>query len=215
MDRVDGRANASPSPAFAHLLPGTFLQVSARATRHAAKTRSPGGGLRVCQLSRFATKSSRSPIRTFEDWVVRAFGRRLYEIFFRSYTEKVGACLFRNQRRVGGTANRRVVAGVNHASVLPGRRRNGAVIKTVIDRFRYPPHGPGEVWERVAALIQKEGGGIRMANASSASRVPRDALPQSGPRPREWVAQSRRGSLYIDDAAGESGMASIRQLPMR
>ena len=28
-------------------------------------------------------------IRSFEDWVVNAFGRRLYETFFRSYTEKV------------------------------------------------------------------------------------------------------------------------------
>ncbi len=27
--------------------------------------------------------------QTFEDWVVRRFGRRLYDAFFRSYTEKV------------------------------------------------------------------------------------------------------------------------------
>ncbi|HXR24775.1 MAG TPA: hypothetical protein VN742_05390 [Candidatus Binataceae bacterium] len=28
-------------------------------------------------------------ITSFEDWVVSAFGRRLYEIFFKTYTEKV------------------------------------------------------------------------------------------------------------------------------
>ena len=30
-----------------------------------------------------------SHITSFEDWVVSAFGRRLYEIFFKTYTEKV------------------------------------------------------------------------------------------------------------------------------
>ena len=36
-----------------------------------------------------AQRNSQESMRSFEDWVVRAFGRRLYEIFFRSYTEKV------------------------------------------------------------------------------------------------------------------------------
>ena len=29
------------------------------------------------------------PVRSFEDWVVNQFGRRLFEIFFKTYTEKV------------------------------------------------------------------------------------------------------------------------------
>ena len=29
------------------------------------------------------------PERSFEDWVVNRFGRELFEIFFKSYTEKV------------------------------------------------------------------------------------------------------------------------------
>jgi hypothetical protein len=40
--------------------------------------------------------------------------------------------------------------------------RNGAVIKTLVDQFRYPLHGPGEVWEGVAGLIEENGGVVRM-----------------------------------------------------
>ena len=29
------------------------------------------------------------PIVTFEDWMIQQFGRRIYEIFFKTYTEKV------------------------------------------------------------------------------------------------------------------------------
>jgi protoporphyrinogen oxidase len=44
----------------------------------------------ACMLSYMAARVwPRREIRSFEDWVVNAFGRRLYETFFRSYTEKV------------------------------------------------------------------------------------------------------------------------------
>ena len=36
-------------------------------------------------------------------------------------------------------------------------KRNGPVIKTLIDRFRYPLHGPGEMWEELAKTIQSRG----------------------------------------------------------
>ena len=36
-----------------------------------------------------AAPAQRMQPRTFEEWVVRRFGRRLYDAFFRSYTEKV------------------------------------------------------------------------------------------------------------------------------
>ena len=131
-----------------------------------------------CLFSYLDSQRNREePVRTFEDWVVRAFGRRLYETFFRSYTEKVWGVPC-SEISAEWAAQR--IKGLSLASimrsVLPGRRRPGAVIKTLVDSFRYPPHGPGEVWERVAALIQKEGGGVRMGErlvsvACAAGRV--------------------------------------------
>jgi protoporphyrinogen oxidase len=118
----------------------------------------------ACLLSYLrAQRNRQSPTRSFEDWVVRAFGRRLYEIFFRSYTERVWGVPC-SEISAEWAAQR--IKGLSLASLmrslLPGRPRDGKVIKTLVDRFRYPPHGPGEVWERVAGLIKKEGGIVRM-----------------------------------------------------
>ncbi|MGH7922975.1 MAG: NAD(P)/FAD-dependent oxidoreductase, partial [Candidatus Binatus sp.] len=102
-------------------------------------------------------------VRSFEDWVVRAFGRRLYETFFRSYTEKVWGipCAEINAewaaQRIRGLSLGSIIRGL-----IPFPTRGTGVIKTLVDRFRYPPHGPGEVWERVARIIESEGGAIRM-----------------------------------------------------
>jgi protoporphyrinogen oxidase len=117
-----------------------------------------------CLLSYLqAQRDRQAPIRSFEDWIVRAFGRRLYETFFRSYTEKVWGVPC-SEISAEWAAQR--IKGLSLASLMRSlvqrRHRRGAVIKTLVDRFRYPPHGPGEVWERVASLIEKEGGVVRM-----------------------------------------------------
>ena len=117
-----------------------------------------------CLLSYLqAQRNSREPARSFEDWVVHAFGRRLYEIFFRSYTEKVWGV---DCSEISAEWAAQRIKGLSIASLmrtfLPGRLRNGPVIKTLVDTFRYPPHGPGEVWARVAEMVEKNGGVVRM-----------------------------------------------------
>jgi protoporphyrinogen oxidase len=117
-----------------------------------------------CLLSYLrVSRQAPEPVRSFEDWVVRAFGRRLYEIFFRSYTEKVWGVPCAEisadwaAQRIRGLSLFSLMR-----SLLPGRARRGAVVKTLTDHFRYPPHGPGEVWERVAEIIKSKGGEVRM-----------------------------------------------------
>ncbi len=117
-----------------------------------------------CLLSYLrVSRQAPEPVRSFEDWVVRAFGRRLYEIFFRSYTEKVWGVPCAEisadwaAQRIRGLSLLSLMR-----SLLPGRARGGAVVKTLTDHFRYPPHGPGEVWERVTEIIKSKGGEVRM-----------------------------------------------------
>ena len=44
----------------------------------------------LCVLSYFKARLLPiHPVRSFEDWVVNQFGRRLFKIFFKTYTEKV------------------------------------------------------------------------------------------------------------------------------
>src|SRR5437763_11720611 len=82
--------------------------------------------------------------QSFEDWVSNQFGRRLFEIFFKTYTEKVWGISCKDisadwaAQRIKGLSLSSAVVN----ALLPGRR-SGEVIKTLIDTFRYPRKGPG------------------------------------------------------------------------
>jgi protoporphyrinogen oxidase len=98
-----------------------------------------------------------SPVEeTFEQWVSNRFGRRLYEIFFKTYTEKVWGIPC-SEIRAEWAAQR--IKGLS----LPSAIRNallpprGEVIKTLIEEFDYPRRGPGQMWERVTALVGEAG----------------------------------------------------------
>jgi protoporphyrinogen oxidase len=95
--------------------------------------------------------------RSLEDWVTNQFGRRLFEIFFKTYTEKVWG-IPTSQLSADWAAQR--IKGLDMASLIRsalGLHRNG-VIKTLIDRFRYPRLGPGQMWERTRDLVSDQGG---------------------------------------------------------
>ena len=101
------------------------------------------------------------PEPSFEDWVVHRFGRRLYEMFFRSYTEKLWGipCSaldadFAAQRIKGFSLGQSVLAATGLA-----RRKH----RTLVDEFRHPKAGSGFVWERMAALIAERGGSVRLS----------------------------------------------------
>ena len=83
--------------------------------------------------------------QTFEEWVVRRFGRRLYDAFFRSYTEKVwgipGSEIQSEwaAQRIQEFSLWQAVLGVLHL-----RRQH---VTTLIEEFLYPRLGPGQMWE--------------------------------------------------------------------
>jgi protoporphyrinogen oxidase len=108
------------------------------------------------------------PVRpefTFEAWVSNRFGRRLYEIFFKTYTEKVWGipCTELSAewaaQRIKGLS---LAQAVRNAFGLGKARGEDAVIRTLIDSFEYPKHGPGMMWERVSELVRQMGGEIRL-----------------------------------------------------
>jgi len=103
-------------------------------------------------------------VESFEDWVVNAFGRRLFEIFFKTYTEKVWGVPC---SKISADWAAQRIRGLSFATLIrsmvtPKRRTGKALIKTLTDRFRYPEHGPGEMWEEVARRVVRLGSEIRM-----------------------------------------------------
>ena len=119
----------------------------------------------ACIASYFAARiRPRRPLVSFEDWVTNAFGRRLFNIFFRSYTEKVWGIPC-HQLSADWAAQR--IKDLSMRSLLARAfrfrsSRNGPVIKTLIDRFRYPLLGPGQMWTTLAAQLRDLGVALQM-----------------------------------------------------
>jgi protoporphyrinogen oxidase len=107
----------------------------------------------LCVLSYLQSKVF--PIKNpqnFEDWVTNQFGKRLFNIFFKTYTEKVWGIPC-NQISADWAAQR--IKGLSLSSAIWNalfasqnkKKKGDALIKTLIDSFRYPKTGPGRMWE--------------------------------------------------------------------
>jgi protoporphyrinogen oxidase len=97
--------------------------------------------------------------RTFDAWVSNRFGRRLFEIFFKTYTEKVWgmpcseiSAAWAAQR----IKNLDLMTALRNA--LPGSvGTRSQVVTSLIERFHYPRLGPGMMWERCRDLAAARG----------------------------------------------------------
>lgn len=94
---------------------------------------------------------------TFEEWVSHCFGERLYQTFFKTYTEKVWGIPCREiqaewaKQRIKGMSLKE--AGL---SILFGKSE----AKTLINKFDYPILGPGQMWESFAEAVEDKGGKV-------------------------------------------------------
>ncbi|HSW69854.1 MAG TPA: NAD(P)/FAD-dependent oxidoreductase [Gammaproteobacteria bacterium] len=102
--------------------------------------------------------------RSFADWVSNHFGKRLFSIFFKTYTEKVWGMPCEKisadwaAQRIKGLSL--VTAAVN--ALFPKKNDKSPVIKTLIDSFRYPRKGPGMMWETCSNKIKNFGGKVEL-----------------------------------------------------
>ena len=102
--------------------------------------------------------------RSFEDWVSNRFGSRLYQIFFKTYTEKVWGipCTEMSAEWAAQRIKNLDLFTVAKNALLGARSKDGEVVTTLIDRFHYPRFGPGMMWERCVDLLEKKGYETRM-----------------------------------------------------
>ena len=115
-----------------------------------------------CVLSYSKSKLKPRSVLNFEDWVVNHFGSRLYLHFFKTYTEKVWGMPCEEissdwaaQRIQGMSLANAIINAFIPASI---KNRKKAAIKSLTGTFRYPPRGPGMLWESCANLYENNGG---------------------------------------------------------
>lgn len=123
-------------------------------------------GLRVILSYLRARLRPEKKVETFEQWVTNRFGRRFYQLFFKTYTEKVWGIPC--EEITADWAAQRIKdlsLSVALRSLLFGRRSSGKkrpVVKTLIEEFHYPKRGPGMMWETMAGLVREHGGEVRL-----------------------------------------------------
>lgn len=97
---------------------------------------------------------------TFEGWVVKRFGRRLFELFFKSYSEKLWGipCT----QLDADFAAQRIKKFSLGAALLNAAGMNRQRHATLVDKFAYPTEGAGMAYERMAANFEQLGGRLHL-----------------------------------------------------
>jgi protoporphyrinogen oxidase len=125
----------------------------------------------ACMLSyAYAKTFPVEPARTFHEWVRNQFGERLFQIFFKTYTEKVWGMScdeisadWAAQRIKGLDLSTAVINGLKRSLHLGHKASPGGdTVKTLIESFQYPRKGPGMMWDAAARKIRNNGGRILM-----------------------------------------------------
>jgi protoporphyrinogen oxidase len=98
---------------------------------------------------------------TFEVWVSNRFGKRLYNHFFKTYTEKLWG-VSADEIRAEWAAQR--IKGLSFFSAAKAAffGNEGNKIKSLISEFNYPRFGPGQMWEQMTSDIREQGGEVRL-----------------------------------------------------
>jgi len=111
----------------------------------------------------------RKPEKSLEDFFINRFGKKLYLLFFKDYTEKVWGVPCHEisaewgAQRIKGVS---ISKAIQHAIQMMAKKKNNNDISqkgtetSLIEQFLYPALGPGQLWEEVARQVEEMGGEI-------------------------------------------------------
>jgi protoporphyrinogen oxidase len=124
-------------------------------------------GVREASLCAFSylRNAVRKPSKaeTFEEWVTCRFGRRLYDAFFRSYTEKVWGIAGSEIQAQWAAQRIKEFSFLSAVLAMLGLKRRTPT--TLIEEFQYPRLGPGQMWEAFRSYVEEHGVGVHLNHA--------------------------------------------------
>lgn len=138
-----------------------------------------------------------SPVVSFQDWVTNAFGERLFNIFFKSYTEKVWGMPCTELR--AEWAAQRIRSMSLGSAVKHLIHKSDKSQRSMIDSFHYPRLGPGMMWDALKSRIETAGGNVTMG--TDVLSVVRD-----GKRVKQAIVRTRKGIRSLSASSFISSM---------
>jgi protoporphyrinogen oxidase len=148
--------------------------------------------------------------------VVNQFGRTLFTIFFKTYTEKVWgmpcdemSADWAAQRIKGLSLGSAVLDGLKRSLGLRKRSGDSVQAKTLIESFRYPRLGPGMMWDAARDRVLEHGNRVLMGQ--SLKQLSQDAVS------KRWrvVTAAADGTTTTINAAHVISSAPMRELAAR
>ena len=115
----------------------------------------------------------KKPEKSLADFMINRFGKTLYNLFFKDYTEKVWGVPCDEipaewgAQRIKGVSIRKAIEHAIQELSKKKKKDSGDISQkgtetSLIEKFFYPKLGPGQLWEEVARQVQEMGGIIHM-----------------------------------------------------
>jgi protoporphyrinogen oxidase len=155
-------------------------------------------------VSKASQRLTHKPVISMEDAYVAKFGRTLYELFFRDYSEKVWgqAC----SALSGDWVDQRSKNLSLFTAMREAVKRSDNSVESLVDRFMYPALGFGRISERMAEQIEQNGGRVHLGSRvigvnhvrGRVSRVCTD----DGRRQQEFAGDMFISSIPMTELAG-------------
>lgn len=114
-------------------------------------------------FSYLAAVLHKRPEDNLENFYINRFGRKLYSMFFEYYTENLWG---RHPSEIDASWGAQRAKGLSIMAVIRDvlgkifKKKNRKVETSLIEEFKYPKLGPGELWDVTAEEIEKLGGTI-------------------------------------------------------
>ncbi len=114
-------------------------------------------------LSYIASVFHKRPEDNLENLYINNFGKKLYSMFFEYYTENLWG---RHPSEIDASWGKQRTKGLSIVGIIKdflGKAfnvKNREVNTSLIEEFKYPKLGPGQLWEVTASEVEKLGGTI-------------------------------------------------------
>lgn len=103
--------------------------------------------------------------KSLEDFYINRFGKELYEMFFKNYTERLWG---RKASEISADWGAQRVKGISIKAIIKdmfnklfGKKDKENTETSLIEQFWYPKYGPGQLWETLAKRVESKGGIIK------------------------------------------------------
>lgn len=122
------------------------------------------GPLGIIQILWSYALTRLNPIKnpqTFEEWVVDKFGRKLYSIFFKNYSEKLWGipCAKIDADWAAQRIKKFSLLEAVKTALLGDKSKKH---KTLVDQFAYPKKGTGSIYTKMKSFIEENGGFVHL-----------------------------------------------------